>query len=358
MPNSSKRAEPFAGTAPRPPRPVDHYLLVEQLRDLLTAGLSLIEALEALQGGGPASTPSAVGALAQRLRSGQAFSVSLAAEGTYPEVLVALVRTAELTSNLPQSLTRYLDHERRSRELRHRIVSLAIYPSLVMAVGAAVFAFLAFYVMPRFAVIFQGMTGSLPWSAQLMVAWSAWLTAHRIGTLISFAAVVIAVAAAAGVPAARDRLFKWVLDLGPLRSRLRTYFLARWYRTTGMLLQGGIPLPEALHLALVVLPAPLRAGGAAVEQAVRDGHSPAEAHRRGDMTTPVSEQLLRAGERTGDLASVLTRVADFHEAEVTRQLERAMRALEPMVMTLIGLGVGTIVVLMYLPIFELASAVQ
>lgn len=76
------------------------------------------------------------------------------------------------------------------------------------------------------------------------------------------------------------------------------------------------------------------------------------------MTTSVAQQLLRAGERTGDLGNVLTRIADFHEAEVTRQLERAMRTLEPLVMTLIGVGVGAVVVMMYLPIFELASAVQ
>jgi general secretion pathway protein F len=76
------------------------------------------------------------------------------------------------------------------------------------------------------------------------------------------------------------------------------------------------------------------------------------------MATPIAEQLLIAGERTGDLGAVLTRVAQFHEAEVSRALERTMRALEPLVMVMIGLGVGVVVVLMYMPIFELASAIQ
>ena len=91
---------------------------------------------------------------------------------------------------------------------------------------------------------------------------------------------------------------------------------------------------------------------------VREGRSPAEAHTRAGMATPVAEQLLLAGERTGDLGTVLSRIAQFHEAEVTRGLERTMRTLEPVVMVLIGLGVGIVVVLMYLPIFELASAIQ
>ena len=334
------------------------HILFEQLRDLLTAGLSLIEGLEALRNVAAPAAQATVAILVVRLRSGHSFSEALATTGKFPDILVSLVRTAELTSDLPQALTRYLEHDRRARELAHRILALSIYPLLVITVGTCVFAFLAFYVMPRFAIIFQSMTGSLPWSAQAMVAWSTWLTAHRLGMLTSFAAIVGAVAALVIVPAARAWLLQRVLDLAPLRTRLRTYFLVRWYRTTGVLLQGGIPLSEALNLATVVLPVPLRAGGAAVERAVRDGHSPAEAYRRGSMMTPVSEQLLRAGERTGDLGGVLTRIADFHESEVTRQLERAMRALEPIVMTLVGLGVGTIVVLMYLPIFELASAIQ
>ncbi len=336
----------------------DVPIFLTQLRDLLGAGLSLIEALEVLRRGARSAMQAILTPIITRLRGGHPFSAALASDTRFPGVLLALVRSAEITSDLPQALTRYLDHERRARELRHRILSLSIYPLLVMAVGAGVFVFLALYVMPRFAVIFQGMTGSLPWSARAMVAWSAWLAAHRGGTLAAGATIAAAVVAAFVLPAARARLLQGVLDLSPLRTRLRTYFLARWYRTTGMLLQGGIPLPEALGLSIAVLPVALRSGGASVERAVRDGHSPAEAYRCAGMTTPVSEQLLRAGERTGELGGVLARIADFHDTEVTRQLERAMRALEPVVMTLIGVGVGVVVVLMYLPIFELASALQ
>jgi general secretion pathway protein F len=153
---------------------------------------------------------------------------------------------------------------------------------------------------------------------------------------------------------AMQRLFEW----RPLRRRLRTYFLARWYRATGMLVEGGIPLASSLALTQGLLPLGLRAGGDQVAQAVREGLSPARAHARGGMATPVAEQLLLAGERSGDLGGVLSRIAQFHEAEVSRSLERSMRALEPVVMVLIGLGVGVVVVLMYLPIFELASAIQ
>jgi len=170
--------------------------------------------------------------------------------------------------------------------------------------------------------------------------------------------VLLGIAALLFSPAIRASAMARVLSWAPLRDRLKTYFLARWYRAIGMLVQGGIALPQALHLANDLLPLALRDAGLAVERGVREGLSPSTAHARAGMATPVAEQLMLAGERTGDLGTVLTKVAHFHESEVSRDLERAMRALEPIVMVLIGLGVGIVVVLMYMPIFELASAIQ
>lgn len=339
---------------------LDVAVFVEQLRDLLGAGLSVVEALATLQSASSSSSsPNAlVGDLLKRLRGGEPLSSALAAEPQFPALLVALVRASEWTSDLPKALGRYLEHEQRVRELRHRISSVAIYPLLLTGVGSLVLLFLLLYVMPRFARVFEGMRGELPWSAQAMVAWSHWLGGRGPWVLAGCAALVVVAALAFASPALRGRLVQTHVEWAPLRARLRTYYLARWFRATGMLVEGGIPLPEALGLSNGLLPPSLRSGGLAVETAIRHGLSPAEAHSHANMITPVAEQLMRAGERTGDLGSVLTRIAQFHESEVSRSLEQSMRALEPIVMVLIGVGVGTVVVLMYMPIFELASALQ
>lgn len=337
---------------------LDVPVFVEQLRDLLVAGLSVVEALATLQAAGNERDNAAIVEVLTRLRGGSPLSSALAAEPQFPALLVSLVRAAEWTSDLPRALSRYLEHEGRVRELRDRIASVAIYPSLLVGVGLAVMLFLLLYVVPRFARVFEGMNGALPWSARAMVEWSYWLGGRGPWVLALLAAATVALAAAIASPTVRARLLDRILDAAWLRERLRTYFLARWFRATGMLVEGGIPLAEALTLSNDLLPRGLRAGGAAVERAIRDGHGPTEAHARAGMITPVAEQLMRAGERTGDLGGVLTRIAQFHEAEVARTLERTMRALEPVVMILIGLGVGTVVVLMYMPIFELASAIQ
>lgn len=333
-------------------------VFTEQLRDLLQAGLSVIEALETLQRGSPSPV---ISALVQQLRDGHPLSAAMAADTTFPPLLVALVRASELTSDLPQSLSRFIDHEQRVAELRHRITSTALYPLLLVGVGTLVLLFLLFYVMPRFARIFEGMNGELPWSARAMVGWANLLGTHQNVVLLVVLLLIGLIAVAVGIPGLRAQLQRRLLHWGPMRfirDPLTTYHLARWYRATGMLVQGGIPLPQALSLANALLPASLQVQGRAVEQAIQQGQSPSNAHMQAGMATPVAEQLLRAAERTGDLGAVLERIAHFHENDVSRRLERSMKVLEPLVMLGIGLGVGLVVVLMYMPIFELASSIQ
>lgn len=339
-------------------RDLDIVVFVEQLRDLLVAGLSVVEALDALRRGARGGAGTAIERLQRQLQEGKTLSDALSGDAVFSGLLVALVRASELTSDLPQSLTRFLEHEQRVAEVRHRITSTLIYPTLLIGVGCLVLLFLLFYVMPRFARIFEGMHGDLPWSAQMMVAWAHTLHAHSMVWIAGIGVALALVIGTVVTPSARAVLLRQALGWGPLRERLNIYFLSRWYRATGMLVLGGIPLSKSLQLANCLLPLALQPGGAAVERGVREGLAPSTAHARAGMTTPMAEQLLLAGERTGDLGTVLTRIAHFHEAEVSRDLERTLRALEPIVMVAIGLGVGIVVVMMYMPIFELASAIQ
>lgn len=337
---------------------VDVIVFVEQLRDLLLAGLSIIEALDALRRGARGDAARLIEQLERELKTGKTLSDALAQAPEFPPLLVALVRSAELTSDLPQTLSRFLEHELRVAEVRHRLVSASIYPLLLTGVGMLVLVFLLCYVMPRFARVFEGMTGQLPWSARAMVAWSHLLRENAAVLLAGASVVAVGILLVVSSSGLRARFMQRLWSWSPLQARMRTYFLARWYRATGMLVMGGIPFPEALRLSNALLPLGLQAAGRDVELAVRDGLTPSAAHAHAGMATPVAEQLMIAGERTGDLGSVLTRIAQFHESEVSRTLERAMRALEPLVMVFIGLGVGIVVVLMYMPIFELASAIQ
>lgn len=331
---------------------------VEQFHALLIAGLSVIEVLDTLQRQQPNDWTQTTNLLERSLREGISLSRAMSSTGQFPPLLVSLVQSAEVTSSLPEALDRYLTHERRAAQLRHQVTSITLYPLLLLGVGAMVMLFLSLYVVPRFARIFQGMQGELPWTAQAMLAWSRALNQH--GWLVAVAGILIfsGLVLPWVMPRSRAKLLAWAGQHPLIASRIEVYHQVRWYRTISMLLHGGIPLPESIQLASTVLPSYLQHRASQVLAAMRNGLSPVNAFNQGNMATTVAEQLIRAGERSGDVGPMLEKTAAFHETELTRWLERLMRVLEPVVMALIGLGIGGVVIMMYLPIFELASAIQ
>jgi general secretion pathway protein F len=143
-----------------------------------------------------------------------------------------------------------------------------------------------------------------------------------------------------------------------INHQLQLYQLARLYRTSGMLLRGGLPVVTAFDMTRGLLPAAAQPRLAAATRAVREGQSLTDSLTRHALTTPVAERMLRVGERSGNMGEMMERVADFYDTELSRWVDVATRLIEPVMMTVIGLLIGGIVVLMYFPIFELAGSIR
>jgi general secretion pathway protein F len=146
------------------------HLFTQELVALLDAGLTLMEGLQALTGKADVDERRILHALVNDLSTGSRFSAALEQSGEFPSIYVSLVRASEQTSDLSTSLQRYLIHSTQMDEARQKAISAAIYPALLIVVGAAAMVFLLLYVVPRFSGIYDGMRGELPWSAQLMAA--------------------------------------------------------------------------------------------------------------------------------------------------------------------------------------------
>jgi general secretion pathway protein F len=138
-------------------------------------------------------------------------------------------------------------------------------------------------------------------------------------------------------------------------ERLRVYELSRFYRTLGMLLKSGVALPAALDMAGGLLPPLLRHALQRAAREVREGQPVSRAFARQGLTTQVSLRLLGVGEQTGRMPQMVERSARFYEDEMARWIDWFTRLFEPALMVLVGALVGLIVVLLYLPIFELAE---
>jgi general secretion pathway protein F len=148
-------------------------LFSAELLALLEAGLSLVETFEALlEKENSAIARAVLERLIAQLREGQRFSAALAGQPeVFPPLYVGIVKAAEGTGDLPHALARYIDYQTRLDAVRSKLLSAAIYPAILLAVGAAVTVFLMAYVVPRFAAVYQGSGRSLPWLSQLLLDW-------------------------------------------------------------------------------------------------------------------------------------------------------------------------------------------
>jgi general secretion pathway protein F len=143
--------------------------------------------------------------------------------------------------------------------------------------------------------------------------------------------------------------------LPAIGERVRIYELSRLYLTLGMLAEGGITIVVAIEtVGPMVSPSVRQALGAAAAM-IRDGRPLSESFEANGLTTPISLRMLRVGERTGEMGPMLTQSAAFYDGEISRWIDRFTRTFEPLLMAAIGLVVGAIVILLYMPIFDLAG---
>ena len=167
-------------------------LFSQELLALLTAGLGIVEGLEALLE--KESSPATRGVLERLLaglREGKRLSTVMAAQpALFPPLYVGIVRAAEGTSDLPRALERYIEYQQRIDTVRAKVVSASIYPAILLLVGGGVSIFLMSYVVPRFAEVYQGAGRNLPWMSRLMLDWGQFAGRHAGGLLIGFAAFV------------------------------------------------------------------------------------------------------------------------------------------------------------------------
>ncbi|MGT2475122.1 type II secretion system F family protein [Paraburkholderia terrae] len=335
-------------------------LFSQELLALLMAGLSIVEGLEALvEREGNARLRGILERLLAGLREGKRFSSLLAEQpDVFPPLYVGIVRAAEGTSDLPRSLQRYVDYQARIDMVRNKLISSAIYPSILFIVGGGVSTFLITFVVPRFATIYEGTGRSLPWMSQALLDWGKFASAHGLPLFVAAVAVAIAGGAAMRATIARVGLVSLLGRLPLLGAHLRIYQLSRLYLTLGMLLEGGIPIVSAMETAGGTISPALRDGLLRARAAVQAGAPLSSSFHAENLTTPISLRMLRVGERSGELGNMLTQSAAFYDGEISRWIDRFTRMFEPLLMSAIGLVVGTIVVLLYMPIFDLAEGLS
>ncbi|WP_210807650.1 type II secretion system F family protein [Ideonella paludis] len=331
-----------------------------ELRTLLRSGMTVVEAIDTM---GLSAEPHSTRAEVQQtllgyLQQGQGLSQAMLSCGRFPAVLVASVTAAERSSKLVEALDDYLRYDELLERLRRQVVSAAIYPALVVGLGGLITLFLLGFVIPRFSRIYadmpqeiSGLTQAVLWLSGALQAQGWWL------------AVAAALSAFGLGWAARQGLLKhWLLAAVSrvpwLAQEWGQFGLARLYHALALMFRGGYPLSEALQVCEGLGLSPdLQRGVALARLEIAKGCAVAQAFAHAGLADAVTQRLLAVGERAGGFDTVLQTVADRHALRFTTFVERATRIAEPLLLLLVALVVGGVVVMMYMPIFDMAGQV-
>jgi len=334
-------------------------IFTQELLALVRSGMAIPVSLDLLAA--RAQNPRLRAALAvvrKDVRGGAALSTALAAHpDLFPTALVASVRGGENSGALPDALSRYVTVLKQLVALRRRVANALVYPLVLFCLSLGVVAFLVSYVVPSFSGLYEDLGRAIPVPTQILLAAAHGLRSTWPLWLAGAALLAVAVRRGAQTEAGRrlrDRallIFPWAGDV------LRRYALTQFCRTLAMVLGGGIPMMQALPVAVAAVEnRHIRAQLEALAPGVAAGTPLATALEATGASPGLAVEMLAVGEQTGNLVDMLGNVADFFGDEVETRLAAMAALIEPLIMVGMGLLVASILIIMYLPIFQIYGA--
>jgi type II secretory pathway component PulF len=336
-----------------------------QLADLLGAGVPLLVALASISAQTSNATLLAViTALEADVAEGESLATALTQHPRYFSSLEAnLVQAAEAGGFLPGALERVAAFREKRQAVASRVKTAMVYPAALLSVGSVVVGFLMVWVVPRFESIFSQMAGQsgegLPAPTRVLLGLSRWLGSYWLLVVAVVALAFFAYRRFRERPGGRETVDRFTLGLPVVGRLVLLSGIARFSRTLGLLLAGGVPVLRSLSIA---------SGGAgnlvlehALEgctESVREGESLAEPLRTTGVIPLTVVEMVAIGEQSAKLPTVLERIADSYDAQVDRTLTVLVSLLEPAMLVLMAAMVGFVVFALLLPVFRLSSLVR
>ncbi|KGM39982.1 hypothetical protein JY96_07860 [Aquabacterium sp. NJ1] len=335
-------------------------LFCQELAVLLDAGIPLYESLMTLrEKEESAAVAQVLSTLTTALSQGKTLSQAMRMQPlAFSSLLIASIEASQRTGQTAQALRQHAAYLAWLTGMRDKLVSAAIYPAILIGASFLVITFLTVFVVPRFADIYEGMGGELPWLSGLLLSTGKVVGEHPWPVLAGLIALVLGAVAAWRSPAVRAAASARLWRTPVIGPRMRLIELAALYRTLGLLLQAGVAVVPAMEASSELVGPSLRGALQTATRRVKEGTRLSDSLHQCTLTTPVSLRMMRVGEQTGELGPMLERAATFYDEELARFTEWVGKVVSPVLMLVMGVLIGGIVVLMYLPIFQVAEQIQ
>ncbi len=359
---SSPKGKPlFSGAAGRTIKPREIAVFSRQIAVMMAAGVPMVQAIDIIASG--QTNPRMKNMLVDiktNIEGGSSLSESLA---KYPvqfdELFCNLVKAGESAGVLDTVLDTVATYKENIEALKGKIKKAMFYPAIVLAVAVIVSGILLIFVVPQFEQVFKGFGAQLPAFTQMIVNLSRFMVGNWYIILgIGIGAIGGMIFLYKRSPPFAHFCARAVLKLPVIGQILHQSAIARFARTLGVTFKAGVPLVEALDSVSKATGSPIyNEAVARVREDVAVGHQLQFAMRQTNLFPNMVVQMVAIGEEAGALDAMLFKIAEFYEQEVNNAVDALASLLEPFIMVIIGVIVGSMVIGMYLPIFKLAAVV-
>lgn len=333
-----------------------------QLSTLISAGVTLVESLESLaeQCDNPRFR-AIINDVKVRISTGQTFFDAIS---KYPEIFDELasnmIKAGETGAGLEEILSQIAKFSERDTKLISKVKAAMVYPAILCCVATAVVIFLITYVFPRFAKVFAKAKSVLPAPTVFLMAISGFLQNYIVYiSIFLVVAVIFARWFIVTRPAARSAFDSLSLRAPVYGDLLLKSSVARFTRTLGTLLHGGVPIIRSLEVCENIMNnVHLRAVVTSLKTGVAQGLTLYEILKTKKIFPAIVTKIIQTGEKTGALPKLLIKASDFFEYEVETAIETVMTIIEPVLIIVMGFVIGFIAIAMFLPMFDLTSAIR
>lgn len=335
-------------------------MLTRQLATLIDAGLPLLRSLSILYDQQkPGKLKKVLDQLVNDVQSGTTFSEGLAKHPkAFDKLYVNMVRAGEIGGMLEVVLNRLADFAERREALARKVKGAMVYPIMVIMVAGGIVTFLLLKVVPTFAEIFSDLGGALPAPTQMLVNISEALQRSYLKLLGYIVGTIVGIRLVFKIEIIRAIKDRVVLNLPLFGPLIRKIGVARFSRTLGTLITSGVPILQSLSIVRETIANRVIANAVSeVHDSIREGETIAGPLEESGAFPPMAVNMIDVGEETGNLDSMLLKVADIYDAEVEVTIGGLLQMMEPAMMVGLGGIVGFIVISMYLPIFSVGELV-
>ncbi|MBN2222271.1 MAG: type II secretion system F family protein [Vallitaleaceae bacterium] len=334
----------------------DLTIFCQQFEAILTAGVSVLEALHLLrEQTGNKQLAKVIANMYERVEQGEALSASMKANSKYfPSILINMVEAGEVSGSLEVALSRMASHFEKEHRLQQSVKKATMYPLVVSIIAIAVVVLLMIVVIPTFVGMFEGMGAELPATTKALIAISDFMkTRWYVILIVAFVSIfgfrAYAKSEVGSITLSRIKLR--IPIFGPVQTKI---VASRFSRTMSTLLASGLPLLDAIAVvAKVVDNYVVEKGLLNAREQVSKGVALSKPIQEMEVFPPMINHMVRIGEETGQLEPILNKVADFYDREVETAVAQMTTMLEPMIIVVLAVVVGFVVISIIQPMFQM-----